>query len=94
MGWMIMLIALLTVITDGYTNAAPIYFLCVGKEGEQTIVIDLDKGFVTVDGHQTPIKEARQGGIEFEDGVLKGIFRLPGDLAYLAPSSAFTGHCK
>lgn len=88
-------IALASLLQIGGANAAPISFACTGKISAQTVVIDLDKGLVVVEGHQTPITMASEAKIEFRDAILYGVFRLPQeDLAYIAPSGAFTGQCK
>lgn len=88
-------IMLLVVLGIGHASAAPISLACTGKNSAETIVIDLDKGLVTVEGHETPITAASAAKIEFADNVLYGVFRLPADdLAYIAPGGAFSGQCK
>ena len=91
----LLIIALACLVEISQANAAPISFACTGKTSAQTVVIDLDKGLVVVEGHQTPITTASETKIEFRDAFLYGVFRLPEeDLAYIAPSGAFTGQCK
>jgi hypothetical protein len=88
-------ILLMFVIGIAQAEAAPISLACTGKGSAQIVVIDLDKGLVTVEGRQTPITAASAAKIEFGDGVLYGVFRLGADdVAYIAPSGAFTGQCK
>lgn len=90
-----LMIALVCLMDISGTKAAPVSFACTGKISAQTVVIDLDKGLVVVEGHQTPITAASEAKIEFRDTILYGVFRLPEeDLAYIAPSGAFTGQCK
>jgi hypothetical protein len=92
---MLLMIALACLVAIRDTKATPVSFACTGKISAQTVVIDLDKGLVVVEGHQTPITTASEAKIEFRDAVLYGVFRLPEeDLAYIAPSGAFTGQCK
>jgi len=91
----LLMIVSAVLLSVSHAGAAPISLACTGKISEQTVVIDLDKGLVTVEGHATPITAASAAKIEFGDGVLYGVFRLPADdVAYIAPGGAFSGQCK